>query len=238
MNMKCAVIYMAAGNSRRFSAGMEAGRRERSCCQEMTELLEKQDREEFHPSLHLTGNKLLYPLEGKSLYRHGLDTAEAVVRRHKGSALLVITQYPEIYREVEQLGIPVYLNPSSRLGASYTVKRGLEEASGLGEFDYYLFMTGDQPYLSRETLECFFIKGAEGRYAMISASFGERLGNPVMFHRQLYQELMNLKNDEGGRRVWKRYAAGELHTALVQASAERELKDFDLPEDFWQEQER
>lgn len=230
MNMNCAVIYMAAGNSRRFSAGMKAEKRERSSSRDRKERVPKQDREK--PQTPLEGNKLLHPLEGNPLYRHGLDVAREVVERHRGSALLVITQYPEIYREVERLGIPVYLNEDSRLGASCTVRRGLKEASELGEFDYFLFMAGDQPYLRRETLEEFFARGEEGRYAMVSASFGERLGNPVMFHRDLYQDLIGLKGDEGGRKVWRRYAGGELSIALVQAAKERELKDFDFPEDF------
>lgn len=179
-----------------------------------------------------TENKLLYPLEGRPLYRHGLDTAAEAVKKKKGSVLLVITQYQEIYGEVKKLGIPVFLNENSRLGASYTVRRGLEEAMVLGEFDYFLFMAGDQPYLRRETLERFFSRGEEGQYAMVSASFGERLGNPVMFRSQLYQELMALKGDEGGRKVWRRYAGGELPIALVQAESPLELKDFDVPEDF------
>ena len=63
------VIYMAAGNSRRFGS-----------------------------------NKLLYLYEGKPLYRHGLELL-LELKQEMGEKLTVtvVTQYPEILEEVQDI---------------------------------------------------------------------------------------------------------------------------------------
>ena len=254
--MQYAIIYMAAGNSRRF--GKE--------------------------------NKLLQEFQGKPLYRHGLDLLLDVVAEKKNVRLIVITQYKEILEEVEKYKtggkwvtsadsleeaemrekrqaesrISCFLNPDSRKGVSYTIRRGVEEALAAGPVDYFLFMTADQPFLGRETLENFLrtadgektkeaerktqepegkTKEAEretdaqehikknmpGRYPVVSAACGEQPGNPVMFRADLAEELMRLQADEGGRKVWRRYARQGI---LVQVRDRRELQDMDVWEDM------
>ena len=70
------LIYLAAGNSRRFG-----------------------------------GNKLLYELDGKPLYRHLLDRLIRICRRHESWEILVVTQYDEIYDVVDR--------KSTRLNSSH-----------------------------------------------------------------------------------------------------------------------
>ena len=59
--MRVTILYLAAGNSRRFGE-----------------------------------NKLLYPLEGKAVYRHLLDRLVQIAGRHENWELLVVTQYERI----------------------------------------------------------------------------------------------------------------------------------------------
>ena len=195
--MRYMMIYMAAGNSRRFGS-----------------------------------NKLLYELGGKPLYRHGLETLIEFSRTRENVWLSVITQYEEIFHTTTQMAkgrrdISVFLNPDSRSGVSYTIRRGVEEAQRAGDFDYYLFVTADQPWLGCKTLEKFLKAGEEGRFPVVSACWKEngRLGNPVMFHRELGDELLKLQGDTGGRQVWKRHA---LEGGLVEVETERELEDVDV----------
>ena len=93
------VIYMAAGNSRRFGS-----------------------------------NKLLYLYEGKPLYRHGLELL-LKLKQEMGEKLTVtvVTQYAEILEEVQDIfercgmaGMQAVFCEESRLGASYTIRAGIE----------------------------------------------------------------------------------------------------------------
>lgn len=227
--MKCGVIYMAAGNSRRFAMAGRQGT-----------------------------NKLLCRLKEKPLFLHGLETLAELAERRSGVQVIVITRFPEILEAAEMFGMRGCLNPESELGAAYTIRRGVREARAAGPFDYLMFVTADQPYLCVDTLERFLDLGETGRFPVISAAWrktadikgmdmkamekpGEsadrkaieqtgdlRLGNPVMFHTSLMDELEGLAGDEGGRTVWRRYAK---ESGFVWVKKERELEDLDLPWD-------
>lgn len=48
-------------------------------------------------------NKLLYPLDGKAVYRHLLDRLAQIAGRHENWELLVVTQYERILEELAPL---------------------------------------------------------------------------------------------------------------------------------------
>lgn len=210
-----AVIYMAAGNSRRFAEA-----RQKNKAGEQTPL----------------GNKLLQDLEGKPLYQHGLDTLAELAAKHEQVSVFVITRFQEILETARFRGLEAFLNPASGQGVSHTIRRGILEAGEAGPFDYLLFVTADQPYLSLGTLEKFLALGEKECFPVVSAAWrgqgslesGLRLGNPVMFAASLVGELEALSGDEGGRKVWRRYAA---HSGFVYVGDSRELEDFDEPWD-------
>lgn len=209
--MRYAVIYMAAGNSRRFRC--PAGRKEAAGAL---------------PGVNT--NKLLQEWNGKPLYQHGLDCLMDLMEQRQDIDLFVVTQYDEIAGRVRKNErIHAFVNPDSRLGISHTIKRGILEAKKTGDFDYFLFLTADQPMISRETLERFLELGDEKHYSVLSAAFGKQPGNPVMFRKELAPELLTLKEDEGGRKIWRRHSREGI---MVQVESAVELKDFDFPEDF------
>ena len=199
--MQYTIIYMAAGNSRRF------GKK----------------------------NKLLQEFRGKPLYSYGLELLQAAARERENVRAVVITQYQEIVEAVEKCRsrkISCFLNPDSRKGVSYTIRRGIREALENGPVDYFLFMTADQPFLRKKTLEQFFAEGEKGN-PVVSAAWREQPGNPVMFRADLAEELVRLKEDEGGRKVWKKYAS---QGVLIQAEDPKELQDLDVPKDWTAEE--
>ena len=217
------VIYMAAGNSRRFGS-----------------------------------NKLLYLYEGKPLYRHGLDLL-LELKQEMGEKLTVtvVTQYAEILEEVQDIfercgmaGMQAVFCEESRLGASYTVRAGIEAVisqdpvsgqpkegqSMIGEKDYLMFMVADQPHLTLDSVRklirtavsreqsAFSGPLAEecSRWETLSLRCGSTPGNPCMFRADLIQELMSLTGDQGGRKVLKQRAC-----KYVDILDKRELEDVD-----------
>ena len=217
------VIYMAAGNSRRFGS-----------------------------------NKLLYVYEGKPLYRHGLDLL-LKLKQELGAELTVtvVTQYPEILAEVQDIfekfgttGMKAVFCEESKLGASYTIKAGIEavlsqySVSGrtkagqpeAEEQDYLMFMVADQPHLTLDSVRKL-IQAADSQEQAapsgpqaasqpetLSLRCGSTPGNPCMFRADLIPELMTLTGDQGGRKVLKRHTC-----QYVDISDARELADVDEP---------
>ena len=217
------VIYMAAGNSHRFG-----------------------------------NNKLLYLYEGKPLYRHGLELL-LKLKQEMGEKLTVtvVTQYAEILEEVQDIfercgmaGMQAVFCEESRLGASYTVRAGIEAVisqdpafgqpkegqSMIGEKDYLMFMVADQPHLTLDSVRklirtavsreqsAFSGPLAEecSRWETLSLRCGSTPGNPCMFRADLIPELMSLTGDQGGRKVLKQRAC-----KYVDILDKRELEDVD-----------
>ena len=205
-------------------------------------------------------NKLLYTYEGKPLYRHGLELL-LKLKQEMGTELTVtvVTQYPEILTEVRDIfekygmaGMQAVFCEESKLGASYTIKAGVEavlsqySVSGLTkagqsiaeEPDYLMFMVADQPNLTLDSVRKLIQAAASCEQASPSwptsyeCSCPETLslrcsttpGNPCMFRADLIPELMILTGDQGGRKVLKRHAC-----QYVDISDEKELADVDEP---------
>lgn len=200
------VIYMAAGNSRRFGS-----------------------------------NKLLYMLDGKVLYRHTLDRLielqTEVLETGRSNTdpfdIIVVTQYEEIRKELEDLPVRSVFSLESRLGVSYTVKAGIAAAmsEAAAASDWLMFVVADQPYLSKGSLRTLFaaaqkygeaMKNDEAAPRTISLRCGQQAGNPCLFHASLIPELLELEGDCGGRRVRKRHRC-----CYVDIADEKELCDID-----------
>ena len=205
-------------------------------------------------------NKLLYVYEGKPLYRHGLDLL-LKLKQELGAELTVtvVTQYPEILTEVQDIfekfgttGMQAVLCEESKLGASYTIKAGIEAVlsknpvsnqmksgqSMAGGADYLMFMVADQPHLTLDSVRKLIRAAASREQAAppgptsdecscpetLSLRCGSTPGNPCMFCTDLIPELMTLIGDQGGRKVLKRHAC-----QYVDISDAKELADVDEP---------
>ena len=88
------IIYMAAGNGRRFA-----------------ESVKHQGKEEE--------NKLLYPYKGKALYRHTLDR---ILETGEAAEIYVVSQYPQLLEEIKELPVTPVYSPRSKDGASFTIQ--------------------------------------------------------------------------------------------------------------------
>ena len=121
--MRVTILYLAAGNSRRFGE-----------------------------------NKLLYPLDGKAVYRHLLDRLAQIAGRHENWELLVVTQYERILEELAPLvkagRLQTMFSPDSEKGISYTIRAGIEAAEKQNA-DACACFVADQPCLKEETAERF-----------------------------------------------------------------------------------
>lgn len=192
--MKISLIYLAAGNSRRFGT-----------------------------------NKLLYPWEGKPLYRHLLDRLVSIAFRHPKWEIIVVTQYPEIAGEVRHMGsslngrICAVISPDSCKGASYSIRAGLGAAVSSEACGCFV---ADQPYLSELTAESFLLAMEKDRAGLGCVACKGSRGNPAWFSREYFPELERLKGDQGGRKVLERHLD---QAVFFQVSEERELMDVDFP---------
>ncbi|MDO4941939.1 MAG: selenium cofactor biosynthesis protein YqeC [Lachnospiraceae bacterium] len=175
--MKIKMIYLAAGNSRRF-------------------LIHGQQK-----------NKLLYPIDGIPLYQYGLEQLREVSARIKDSHIYVVTQHKEIYHACDNIAeITAVFSEESQKGMSYSIKKALEAATLDDEDASYLFLAADQPFVKADSIEWFIREFLYSGKKLGTMMYGKIPGNPTIFHQDYVQELMCLSGDQGGRKILKKYA--------------------------------
>ena len=167
-------------------------------------------------------NKLLHDF-------HGVPIMVRILRAMKASAVdfpVVVTRHPEVVELCNTENIHAILHELPK--RSDTVRLGMEyllehhpDLSGI------MFAASDQPCLKPESITALCDAFSADLEKIYRLSFGETEGNPVLFPRAVFEELLNLPDGKGGGAVIKRHP--EL-VSLVEASDERELIDVDTPE--------
>ena len=145
-------------------------------------------------------NKLLYPLDGKAVYRHLLDRLAQIAGRHENWELLVVTQYERILEELAPLvkagRLQTVFSPDSEKGISYTIRAGIEAAEKQNA-DACACFAADQPYLKEETAERF-LESMEMQKAPLGCVFcGGESGNPVWFSKPYKRTFRRLRRKKG-----------------------------------------
>lgn len=176
-------------------------------------------------------NKLYAALEGKPLYRHGLDCLMEAAGRLVGEdghrvRLIVVSQYRDILKDGQSLGLETVYNGESSQGITASLKLGAG-AAGEDE-DVCLFFVADQPYLRSATLTEFVRGFLKSGFGMGCVCCSGKRGNPGAFSRKYWEELLMLEGDKGGSALMKVHPA-DVWTMEV---PREELKDIDVQEDL------
>ena len=206
------IIYMAAGNSRRFGSN---------------KLFYELDGKPMYRHLldHLT--------EIKNRYNKSKSDSQTI-------DITVVTRYREILDYCACIpDCHAVISPDSEKGISYTIKAGimavqeqkkLKKSSEVTHHtaeteEYYMFAVADQPYLKSQSVIKLIDKVLENKGNMksvFSLRCGDTVGNPCVFHSSLISQLLSLEGDKGGRSVAKKYDC-----VYVDIADERELTDID-----------
>lgn len=195
------IIYMAAGNSRRFGSN---------------KLFYELDGKPMYRHL------LERLIEIKDRYNKLKSDSPAI-------DITVVTRYREILDYCSSIpDCHAVLSLDSEKGISHTIKAGImavQEQKKTSMQDYYMFAVADQPYLKSQSVIKLIDKVLENKgnkRLVFSLHCGDAVGNPCVFHSSLIPQLLSLEGDKGGRSVAKKYDC-----VYVDIADERELMDID-----------
>lgn len=167
-------------------------------------------------------NKLLHPIDGVPMIQRAMDALPPELFCRTA----VVSSYPNILRLAQARGYLAIPNPDPEQGQSLSVRLG---TSALEDMDSLLFAVCDQPWLRRESVERLINLSFAKPDKIWALSWAGRKGNPVIFPRTLFPELLAVTGDRGGGAVIK--AHPEL-LYLVDAGSPKELADIDSPMDL------
>lgn len=166
-------------------------------------------------------NKLLYEIDGVPMYLRTLKKLQTAAREFKNCEIIVVTQYEEIASKAQESGAQVLINPHPERGISSSMQIGLVAAK---ESSACLFTVSDQPWLTAETIVNLVYKFQSEQKGMACTILNNKTGNPCIFSRKYYQELMKITGDKGGKQIINRHPDDVVYLEIKDA---RELVDID-----------
>ena len=206
-----ACIVMAAGVAERYQAPDDASAKQEEC-------QEGKKKKTGRNRAAQPDNKLTAPFQGKPMLSWTLDC----LGKLDCAARIVVVRAFETSELISEDAFRIVWNNGKDKSPSVTIRYGLlavpEDVQGC------LFAVGDQPLLTLESVEKLCDAFMEHPNQITALSWNGKSGNPVIFPRALFQELLELEDGKSGKVVMQRHP--ELVT-LVEAASERELRDID-----------
>ncbi|HVZ70003.1 MAG TPA: molybdopterin-binding/glycosyltransferase family 2 protein [Rhizomicrobium sp.] len=171
-------------------------------------------------------NKLLVEISGQPLIRR---TVEAVLASH-ASPVIVVTgrDADRVGAALSGLDVRLVKNDDFAKGLSTSLKSGVSSVPA--DSDGALIVLGDMPSVTPELLDTLIaaFNPAEGRAICVAAHAGKR-GNPVLWARRFFPEIMAIEGDVGAKHI---IAANDELVCEVESSTDAPLIDIDTKEDL------
>jgi len=162
------------------------------------------------------------PLNGKPALQWLLESALASVL---GEIVCVFDDLKSARRQINLVDDKLFwLVNSAERGQSATVITGLWAIHP--KSDGVMFLDGDQPFIRKDLIDALIEKFYESSALIVAPSFDGKTRSPILFHRELFPELLKLTGDRRERLLLR---GREKFTALVQWKEElsfARLKDY------------
>ena len=169
-------------------------------------------------------NKLLAELDGKKLVRIAAEQALA----SKASEVIVVTGHQADLVEQALAGLKVKFvrNPDFTGGLASSVKSGIGAVSE--HADGAVICLGDMPLIDAQLIDRLIETFAPDRGHLIAMPVSEgRRGNPVLWSRRFFRELMTLDGDVGARHLIAKHTEA---VAEVPVDGDSAFLDIDTPQ--------
>jgi molybdenum cofactor cytidylyltransferase len=168
--------------------------------------------------------KLLLRVAGRPVIRL---TVERVLMSGLMPVLVVTGPEPAVIAEaLAGLPIELVINPRPEAGQASSVRTGVAALPPAAEA--VLIVLGDQPFLAAEIIPALIAAHGETLKPITAPRYHGTRGNPVLFARDVFAELLAIEGDQGARAVVER---DPTRVALVDFDFPMP-SDVDTPEDY------
>jgi len=167
--------------------------------------------------------KQLLPWRGEPLVRH---VARGALDEGIDQVFIVVgAERDEIKQVLNDLPVEFVDNPDWQLGQSTSIHAGIAALpQGIGAA---IFLLADQPQVSPTLLRTLIEKHASSLAPIIVPLVAGQRGNPVLFDRKTFTDLLIIRGDTGGRSLFSHYPVN-----WVEWHDESILFDIDTEDDY------
>ena len=170
--------------------------------------------------------KQLLPFGGTAL---AVRVADAACRIKLYPVLVVLGAHAEkIQPYLNMPGLQVVVNDEWEEGMASSIRKGLETMDILyPHLDGVMFLVCDQPHLDHHMIRDLIQLQDETGMPAAACSYSGIIGTPALFHKTLFQELMQLKGDVGARKLLE-----SMREDVAVMAFDHGVHDIDTQEDY------
>lgn len=147
--------------------------------------------------------KLLMPVGGKALIRHAVETVLA-----GGVDSVWVVTGPDvepIAAALAGLDVQLVVNPAPEEGQAGSLRAGI--AALPASVDAVVIALGDQPSLAPSIIPALLAARRTSPKLIVAPRYRDGQGNPVLFKREIFPELLRLTGDQGARPIFQQEPA-------------------------------
>jgi molybdenum cofactor cytidylyltransferase len=167
--------------------------------------------------------KQLLPWYGQPLIRHIAKTA---LKSGLSPVVIVVgAAASEVASAIEDLPVRIVINQEWITGLSSSIKKGIESLPK--DIGGVVFLQGDQPQIPHSLVKSLVEMHQMSLSPIIVPLIDGQRGNPALFDKRTFSNLLSLKGDVGGRSLFPQFPIQWLswHDANL-------LIDIDTPNDY------
>jgi molybdenum cofactor cytidylyltransferase len=141
--------------------------------------------------------KLLMPVGGRAIVRYVVESVLA-----GGVDLVWVVTGPDvepIEAALAGLEVQIAVNPAPEEGQASSLRAGI--AALPASVDAVLIALGDQPSLAPPIIPALLAARRTSPKLIVAPRYRDGQGNPVLFKREIFPELLRLTGDQGARPI-------------------------------------
>lgn len=149
--------------------------------------------------------KQLLAYEGKTLLQHSLQVA---VDSLAHPVIVVLGDHADdIKRETDLNSVHAVVNAGWQEGMASSIRLGIKTLLEIDPHtDGAVLMLCDQPFVTSALLNDLIAAHQNTGKAIVASSYSNTLGVPAFFHKSIFPELLQLKDDSGAKRIIQQHA--------------------------------
>lgn len=175
-------------------------------------------------STRMGRNKLLLDLGGETMVRRAVRTAVGA----GVDQVVVVLGHDEPRVRAELAGLPCtpVVNPDHARGAGTSLRTGVRRVAAAA--DAVVVVLADMPFVTAEMIATLVARYRDTAAPLVTSHYGEVQAPPTLYARALFEEILSIPDEGGGKEVVRRHE----QEAAVVAWSEPARRDVDGPADY------
>jgi molybdenum cofactor cytidylyltransferase len=169
--------------------------------------------------------KALLPIGGQKF----IERIVGVLAQSRAGRIIVVLGHhaDEMRRQIEHLPIDIVVNPDYKSGQLSSLQAAIRRIQNDDRCDGMLVHLVDHPFIDAVLVDAMIERFYETKKLIVVPRHKEKRGHPVIFSRDLFEELLSAPADQGAKAVVN---AHRKETLEIEWQDEGITLDIDTPE--------